>query len=327
MSGCTETGKPLIAVLMAVYNPRMDWLREQLRSLNAQTCAPAKLYVWDDCSPGLAPGELESCVRECVTAFPFEIRRGEKNLGSNAAFAQLTEKAEGDLFAYCDQDDIWLPEKLETLSAAMEKGHALLVCSDMYVIDGEGRTVAAGIRQVRRHHVFLSGEGLAEKLLFRNFVTGCTMLVRAEEAKAALPFCPYMVHDHYLALWCAERGTILSLPQPLIRYRIHGGNQTSMLAGVKDKASYEKIRIEPALRKMLWLQSNFPCGEELRRTIGEGAAWLSARQSSWEGRGGARTVWKYRRFSSFTSAAEIVLKRFPDRLFMKAVSLARENRV
>ncbi|PVY58488.1 hypothetical protein [Intestinimonas butyriciproducens] len=36
MSGCTETGKPRIAILMAVYEPRMDWLREQLLSLNVQ---------------------------------------------------------------------------------------------------------------------------------------------------------------------------------------------------------------------------------------------------------------------------------------------------
>ena len=37
MSGCTETGKPLIAILMAVYEPRMDWLEEQLDSLERQT--------------------------------------------------------------------------------------------------------------------------------------------------------------------------------------------------------------------------------------------------------------------------------------------------
>ena len=56
------------------------------------------------------------------------------------------------------------------------------------------------------------------------------MLVRAEAAKAAVPFCPYLVHDQYLALWCAEKGRIESVARPLIRYRIHGGNQTSSMS-------------------------------------------------------------------------------------------------
>ena len=95
---------------------------------------------------------------------------------------------------------IVLPEKLKILKNEIEQTGALLVCSDMYVIDGKGHQTADSITKVRRHHVFLSGTGLADKLLFRNFVTGCTMLMRTNIAKAAISFCPYMVHDHYLAL-------------------------------------------------------------------------------------------------------------------------------
>lgn len=51
MKRCMETGKPLISILMAVYEPRLDWLREQLDSLNAQTYPNLRLYVRDDCSP------------------------------------------------------------------------------------------------------------------------------------------------------------------------------------------------------------------------------------------------------------------------------------
>ena len=40
-----ETGKPLISILMAVYEPRMDWLREQLESLEAQIYPNLRLYV------------------------------------------------------------------------------------------------------------------------------------------------------------------------------------------------------------------------------------------------------------------------------------------
>ena len=79
MSGCTQTGKPQIAILMAVYEPRMDWLREQLLSLNAQTYPNLMLYVRDDCSPTVTYKEIQSCVQDCISAFPYVIQHNEKN--------------------------------------------------------------------------------------------------------------------------------------------------------------------------------------------------------------------------------------------------------
>ena len=262
-----EIAKAQISILMAVYEPRMDWLRQQLVSLNEQTYPNLRLYVRDDCSPTVPYEQIQACVRECITRFPCTIARNEENLGSNSTFERLTGEAEGDLFAYCDQDDVWLPEKLTVLQEAMEREQALVVCSDMYIIDGEGRQVADSITKVRRHHVFRSGTDLARGLLTSNFAAGCTMLVRAESAKQAIPFCPYMVHDHYITLFCAARGMVYSSPEKTIRYRIHGGNQTGLVVGVADKASYGKERIEPMLARMQWLKDNFACGAELEAAI------------------------------------------------------------
>ena len=83
-------GKPRIAILMAVYEPRMDWLREQLLSLDAQTYPNLMLYIRDDCSPTVPFEEIQSCVQDCIRAFPYEIKRNEKNLGSNGTFEWLT---------------------------------------------------------------------------------------------------------------------------------------------------------------------------------------------------------------------------------------------
>ena len=174
MNGCMEIAKAQISILMAVYEPRMDWLRQQLVSLNEQTYPNLRLYVRDDCSPTVPYEQILACVRECITRFPCTIARNEENLGSNGTFELLTKEAEGDLFAYCDQDDVWLPEKLAVLQEAMEREQALVVCSDMYIIDGEGRQVADSITKVRRHHVFRSGTDLARGLLTSNFAAGCT---------------------------------------------------------------------------------------------------------------------------------------------------------
>lgn len=325
MSECTETGKPLIAILMAVYEPRMDWLEEQLDSLERQTYPNLKLYVRDDASTTVPFETIEKLVKACIHSFPYEIQRNEKNLGSNKTFERLTQEAGGEYFAYCDQDDVWLPEKLAILQEEIERTGALLVCSDMFIIDGSGKQVADSITRIRRHHVFRSGGGLAPKLLFHNFVTGCTALARSMEAKAAVPFCPDMVHDHYLALWCAERGEVISVKKPLIRYRIHDNNQTLLLAGVHDKASYGIVRIHGMLERLCWLQKYFPCGENLSREINRGIDWVQAREDNWKHKGGREKVWKYRQYSLLPALFELTAVNMPEGLFRFCIHIGRRN--
>lgn len=322
-----ETNKPLISILMAIYEPRLNWLHEQLESLNIQTYPNLKLIIRDDCSPTVPFEAINQLVTECITSFPFALSRNEKNLGSNGTFERLTEEATGEYVAYCDQDDIWLPEKLDALYEAIVENEALLVCSDMYIIDENGKRVADSITKVRRHHIFKSGEGLASGLLFSNFVTGCTMLAKLNTAKAAMPFCPYMVHDHWLALFCAEQGKVISLSRNLIMYRIHSSNQTLMMAGVYDKKSYLQIRIVQYLSRMRWLKDHFQCSPNVRETITEGIEWLEARKSNMEHHGGASVIWKYRSFSVFTSLFEIVATYFPNKFFMSFITLKRKNLV
>lgn len=323
-----KTNEPLIAILMAVYEPRMDWLAEQLASLEAQSYPNLRLYIRDDCSPTVGFEQIEALVKENIRSFPYEIRRNEKNLGSNRTFELLTKEADGEYFAYCDQDDIWLPEKLTVLEKVIEDQHAELVCSDMFIIDGEGRQTADSITKIRRHHVFRSGEGLAKDLLISNFVTGCTMLIWAETAKAAIPFCPYMVHDHYLALYTATKGKIVSLSDKLIRYRIHDGNQTGLMAGVDSRESYIEVRIAMICRRMEWLRDNLPTGSpELQGEIEKCLAWGKAREQNLRGQGGRRIVWKYRKFGPWASLFELAAPLLPDSVFLHVVELARGNKI
>ena len=321
------SGKPRIAILMAVYEPRMDWLEEQLRSLNEQTYPNLRLYVRDDCSPTVPLEKIADQLKKHITAMPYTLARNEKNLGSNTTFERLTEEAEGTYYAYCDQDDIWLPEKLEFLERELETSGARLACSDMYIIDGNGRQRADSITKVRRHHRFRSGAGLAEGLLISNFVTGCTMLVRSEYAKAAIPFCPYMVHDHYIALCCAAGGEIVTVNKPLIQYRIHGDNQTGLMAGVTDKESYGRVRIDLPLEKIRWLRKHFPYRNALAGPLEEREHWMEARQRNWAGKGGRRAVWQYRRFSPNSSLFELGAKWLPRPAFRWVIGLARDNKI
>lgn len=325
MNECIGIDKPLISILMAVYEPDLKWLKEQLLSLNRQTYPNLRLYVRDDASPTVSFEEIQSCVQDCISAFPVIIRRNQRNLGSNLTFQLLTQEGEGKYFAYCDQDDVWLPEKLDVLFTNAEYTGALLVCSDMYVIDGAGTTVADSITKVRRHHKFISGENLSPHLIFSNFVTGCTMLVQASMAKEAIPFCPYYIHDQYLALFCSERGAIVSLQQPLIRYRIHGNNQTIDMVGVVDKTSYLEVRIGIVQKRLHWLATHFKSSELFRQTLKAGLCWANAREKNWHHRGGIVDIVRYRRFGPLVSLFELIGTWLPNPIFMWIIELKRKN--
>ena len=321
-----DTSKPLISILMAIYEPRMDWLKEQLDSLNAQTYPNLKLYIRDDCSPTVPYSEIQNLASKCITAFPYSIERNTDNLGSNATFELLTQEAEGEYFAYCDQDDVWLPEKLEVLQRTIEEEKATLVCSDMFVIDENGKQIADSITKVRKRHVFPMSPISASQLLVKNFSVGCTMMVCSEIAKAAVPFCPYMIHDHFLTLYAAESGAISIVRLPLIYYRIHKGNQTSVLGGVTDRESYYRIRLEELENRLNWLQERFSNSRELCSSICDAKTWIDAREEWFSGDfSKGRTVWKYRRFAKVASLFELTTARLPESVFQYAVRLVQKG--
>ena len=314
---------PQISILMATYEPRLDWLKEQLISLNSQNYPNLKLYIRDDSSRTTSLEAIRSLIKECITKIPFELKQNETNLGSNTTFEMLTREADGSYFAYCDQDDVWMPEKLSILKDELDRNKAKLVCSDMHVIDENGKLIADSISKVHRRIKLQSGEGLAERLLFHNFVAGCTILIRAEDAKAAVPFCPYYVHDQYLAIWCAEKGWITSLTRPLICYRIHSSNQTEQLSGVYDKKSYEEMRIRLPLQRLQWLNENMTMNRQLQITVKEGILWANARIQNWNRMGGRSTVWQFRKFSLIPSVFELVFNWLPEGIFKIFIAIGK----
>ena len=296
------TGKPLISILMAVYEPRMDWLREQLASLNEQTYPNLRLYIRDDCSPTVPYEQIQSCVQDCITRFPYVITRNEKNLGSNATFELLTKEAEGDLFAYCDQDDVWLPEKLTVLQEAMERERAVLAYSDVSAVDDEGKLLARSLRELRPRLTYLEGSDLAPKLFFRNCVAGCAMLVNSNIAERAIPFPRQTVCDHWIALLAATEGTVAFVPDQLVRYRQHKRNQTGVLAGVSDKQSYLRYKVAPLEERLTCYRQHTVPQEEIE-------AFARARID-----GRIIMIWKYRALAPHEAEFEIAAHLLPDGL-------------
>lgn len=327
MTKCTATDEPLISILLASYNPRLDWLEEQLCSLEKQTYPHLKLYFRDDCSSDVPFAEIESLVKRCITRFPVELAQNAQNIGSDKTFERLTNEAEGDYFAYCDQDDIWLPDKLRILEETIRREKAVLVCSDTYIIDQNGDKIANSITDIRKRHVFHSGEGLAPYLLVRNFVIGCTMLVKADIAKNAVPFVEGYVHDQWIAAYAALHGIVYSLPQPLIRYRQHGNNQTGILTGISTKNDYLENRICHMERVLKRVEKRLTPEQAAQAELPRLQQSFTAREEYYR-KPGLREMAEILRIDEISRASkllELLLPFLSERQFSRCVKLAKKG--
>lgn len=110
---------PLVDILLATYNGA-KYLPEQLASLESQTHGDWRLIVRDD---GSSDGSLD-LVRDWAVETGSDLvvlEDGESRLGPAQSFGQLLARSDAPYFAFCDQDDVWLAEKIKARLASKEK--------------------------------------------------------------------------------------------------------------------------------------------------------------------------------------------------------------
>lgn len=241
------TQKPLVSILMAVYNPNYDWFKEQLISLNNQSYNNLELIIYDDCPDKPADEEF---IDRYINKFNYKIVRGKVNKGSNKAFEELTKIGEGIYFAYCDQDDIWEIDKIKLLVDKIESDNSILVYSDMSVIDENGIHKYDTLIEAKPRIKYIYGNNLTAQFFFKNCVSGCCMLIRSEVAKFALPFSKFIIHDQWLCIVASLYGNISFMNNTLVKYRIHGNNQTGSLRGIVTKKDYYSFRVNTLSNRM-----------------------------------------------------------------------------
>ena len=149
MARMTKDGiQPRVSVAMATFNGER-YLRQQLESLAAQTRLPDELIVSDDASLDSTWGILEEFAER--SPFPVRLTRNEHTFGFAQNFSRSLSLCTGDIVFLCDQDDVWLEEKISTrLQAFSENQDVYCLVTDAYICDQNlrhgGRTVlGAGI--------------------------------------------------------------------------------------------------------------------------------------------------------------------------------------
>ena len=235
----------MISILMATYNGE-KYLCEQIDSILKQTEQNWILYIRDDGSVD----NTQKIISAYANKYPgmiIPVRDELGGLGAVGNFMALLQNARSKYYMFCDQDDIWMPDKVEKtlkamkeVEAACEMGayHCLCpVCvhTDLQVIDGDG---------VQIHPSFVEKLGLDAaggtfaSMIFSNVVTGCTVMIN-EAMKGLMGELPdsCMMHDQWIGLLAESCGKRVYLPEATIRYRQHGEN----VMGAKGRSFVDKL--------------------------------------------------------------------------------------
>ncbi len=221
-----------VAIALALFEPEMDLLAEQLQSLVNQSHRDWILYARDesrDEEHGRAAMEL---VARMVPAENLaRVWRDSRRLGPAGNFFAILEVAIADIswshLAFCDQDDIWLPQKLQRMLAEFTDPSVKAVHSDLSLVDRDGRPLAASCWHSEGRDLRSAS---TESIIWRNTVTGCASLFHRQAVEAARPWPsvaasrPLFFHDHWLALCALHEGELRAVHEPLIKYRQHGRN-------------------------------------------------------------------------------------------------------
>ncbi|MFN8888482.1 MAG: glycosyltransferase, partial [Cyclobacteriaceae bacterium] len=140
---------PSVSIVLATYNGE-KYLRAQMDSLFAQTYPLLEIIAVDDCSSD----STVAILKEYAAVHPIlHIYQNEVNLKHNRTFERGIRLAKGDCIALCDQDDIWLPEKISTLMEQWMPDSLLIHC-DSEFIDAEGKSMNRKISDIKKLHTY-----------------------------------------------------------------------------------------------------------------------------------------------------------------------------
>lgn len=220
-----------IAILLATYNGE-KFISNQLDSLFTQSCQDFIIYIHDDGSTDFTLSIVQAyCEKypERIVILPDStIHRGAKD-----SFLWLLESVEAQYYMFCDQDDIWLNDKVESSLKkikSLEKENpdkAVMVHTDLKVVDEFLEEMYPSFWSYAGYNVDLHKRfGYAAT---NNVFTGCTMILNKNSRDFSLPPHPEApMHDWWIGLVTAKNGVIGNIKKTTVLYRQHGNNVESI---------------------------------------------------------------------------------------------------
>jgi glycosyltransferase involved in cell wall biosynthesis len=212
-----------VSVLMATYNGE-KYIKEQLDSIVPYLCEGDELIVSDD---GSSDNTL-NIVKDYQRTYPMiRITAGE-HTGSSTNFASAIPKSRRDILLFCDQDDVWMPEKLEAVKKAfVENPKIELLMHNAGYCDADGNIVEGDIFSKRNPK-----HGFVQNLMHSTYY-GCCMAAKRSFLCRYVPLPDKNVpYDQFFSLIAEKKKTAMFLDKMLILHRYHGKNQSRKMSNV-----------------------------------------------------------------------------------------------
>lgn len=228
-----------VSVCLAAYNGAR-FLGRQLESIVRQLQPTDEIIIVDDASSDATVSVIES-----MNDGRIRLLRHDTNAGVAATFHHALLHATGDVIFLSDQDDVWLPGKVEAVLERIAAGSDLVVHDAVVVQDGK-------VVHASRFGARNSGPGVWRNLV-RNSYSGCCMAFRRTLLRDVLPIPRRNVfHDVWIGMTAELSGRRVEfLPRPLIEHTRHGANVSSAGGGRWLAALAERATLIAALLRFL----------------------------------------------------------------------------
>lgn len=220
----------ITSVALCTYNAE-KFLHEQLQSILNQTVSVNEIVVCDDNSTDTTLEILKGYQQNYPSIF--KIFKNLQQLGSIKNFEKAITLCTGDIIFLSDQDDVWLPNKVEVISETFAN-HSFVNCiatngfiiNEKSIVNNNVLTIWEVPKILKDHNISLNF--FKSICCFNNFITGATMAFKRELINEITPFPNYkklMHHDEWIALHSSYKKAFMFLNEKLIKYRVHSNQQ------------------------------------------------------------------------------------------------------
>jgi glycosyltransferase involved in cell wall biosynthesis len=223
-----------ISVCLCTYNGA-SFLGKQLDSIFHQTLLPDEIIAVDDVS---SDGTM-AILNDYATKNPgrLHVFQNEHNLGYKKNFAKALSLSEGDFIFFADQDDIWVPNKIESFISAFEDNPKVeCVCCTLTLMDETDQSLGMSSLNKNIRHL-MNAKHQWRCFAKHPLIPGTAMAIRRSLLMSYFPILEGFPHDEWFSFCASIKNGIFVVDVPLVAYRQH----TGQAIGEKKKSLSEHL--------------------------------------------------------------------------------------
>lgn len=250
----------MVAILISTYNGS-KYLKDQLDSLIVQTYNDWIIAIRDDGSTDTT----QDIIKEYLCKYPEKIifYDSSLNLGAGKSFMHLLELTKADYYMFCDQDDVWMRDKIkisvdkiQSLEIEFGKDTPIGIFTDLTVVDSNLNILMPSLWKGDNRHPEYTKD-LYQQWINRHATYGCTMIINNAAKQIVFPYRQFDgvmgAHDAWIEYILIKKGIYRYIDKPTIYYRQHGTNVIGANMGITCKDEVKNLMEHPIqlIRKLI----------------------------------------------------------------------------